>query len=102
MLNSRAVPKTKGGVGEVWWAVKGSDSKAAPDVVHGGQRHVTPLHHPSLNETLIGAITKSHQAIVIIQTGRRNNKNIKSFTDFYQSKHILIYSRMFIPSLSNQ
>lgn len=81
--NNRVVPKTKGGVGEVWWAVKISDSKTASDVVHGRHSPVTFLHYPSLNYTLIGAITESHQAIVVIQTGGRgNNENIIGCFDF--------------------
>lgn len=72
LLNSGVVPKTKGGVSEVRRAVKVSDSKTASDVVHGGQRHVTSLHYPPLNGSLTGAIAKSHQAIVVIQTGRKN------------------------------
>lgn len=79
MLNNRIVPETKGGVGEIWRAVKVSDSKAAPDVVHGGQRRVASRHDPSLNRALIGTIAKSHQAIVVIQTGRYSNLKVWVF-----------------------
>jgi len=65
------LPETKGGVGIVWRAVEVSDSKAASDVGHGGQRHVTSPHYPSLNGSLTGAITKSDQAIVLVQTGNK-------------------------------
>ncbi len=44
MQHIKVLPKAKGGVGEVWRAVKVSDSKTASDVVHGGQRHVASLH----------------------------------------------------------
>lgn len=67
------VPETKGRVGEIGRAVKVPDSKTASDIIHGRQRHVTPLHYPPLNETLTGAITKSYQAIVVIQTEKENN-----------------------------
>ena len=75
MPNSRAVPKTKGRVSEVGRAVKVPDSKTASDVIHGGQRRVSSLHYPSLNETLTGTIAKSHQAIVVIQTGKKKTVN---------------------------
>lgn len=78
-LNNSVIPETKGGVGEIWRAVKVSDSKAAPDVVHGGHRRVASRHDPSLNRALIGTIAKSHQAIVVIQTRRYNNVNILVF-----------------------
>lgn len=77
-MYTTVVPKTKGGVGEVWRAVKVSDSKAAADVIHGGHRHVPSLHEPSLNGALVGAITKSNQAIIVIQTGGYTNLNIQS------------------------
>ena len=78
MPNSGIIPETEGGVGEIRRAVEVSDSKAASDVTHGGQRHVALLHDPSLDEALAGAITQSHQAIVVIQTSMgKQLKNIK-------------------------
>lgn len=78
------MPKTEGGVGEVWRAVKVPDSKAASDVIHGGQRHVPSPHQSSLNRALIGAVTKSHQAVVVVQTSikkkvRFGNSNGSTF-----------------------
>lgn len=63
----KSISKTKGGVGEVWWAVEVSDPETAPDIIHGGQRHVSSPHYPSLNGPLVGAVTESHQTIVVIQ-----------------------------------
>lgn len=79
MLNDRVIPETKGGVSEIGRAVKVSDSKAAPDVIHGGQRRVASCHDPSLNRALIGTIAKSHQAIVVIQTGSYSNLKVWVF-----------------------
>ena len=76
-MKGRIIPKTKRRVGEIGRAVIVPDSKTASDIVHGGQRHVTLPHYPSLNETLTGAIAKSHKAIVVIQTERENNSNVK-------------------------
>lgn len=42
-------PEAKGGVGEEWRAVKVSDSKAAPDIAHVGQRDVLGLHDAPLD-----------------------------------------------------
>lgn len=61
------IPETEGRVGKKRGSVKFSDSKAAPDIIHGRQRHVSLLHNPSLNETLAGAVTQSHQAVVVIK-----------------------------------
>lgn len=73
MVSSRALPETEGGVGEVWGAVKISDSQAAADVVHGGQTGIPPLHDAPLDGTLIGSIAESHQPVVVIQTEGGNN-----------------------------
>lgn len=95
MLNSTVIPKTKGGVGEVWRAVEVSDSKAAADVIHGGHRHVPSLHEPSLNGALIGAITKSNQAIIVIQTGGYKHSKIQ-FTNFLPIKaHINLHHNVY-------
>lgn len=81
-------PEAKGGVGEEWRAVKVSDSKAAPDIAHVGQRDVLGLHDAPLDEALIGAVTESHQTVVVIQAGSGNSSSVtmaalacKSFTD---------------------
>lgn len=63
-------PEAEGGVGEVRRAVKVSDSQAAADVVHGGQGGVLPLHDPSLDGALVGAVAEGHQPVVVVQTGR--------------------------------
>lgn len=73
MVDSRILPETEGGVGEVWGAVKIPDSQAAADVVHGGQTAVPPLHDTPLDGTLIGSVAESHQPVVVIQTERGNN-----------------------------
>lgn len=64
---SQCLPETEGGVGEVRRAVKVSDSKAAPDVVHGGQGGVLPLHDPPLDGALVGAVAEGHQPVVVVQ-----------------------------------
>lgn len=73
MVGSRVLPETEGGVGEVWGAVKISDSQAATDVIHGGQTGVSPLHDAPLDGTLIGSIAESHQPVVVIQTEGGNH-----------------------------
>lgn len=106
------VPKTEGGVGEVWRAVEVSDSETASDVVHGGQRHVTSIHYPSLNGALTGAITKSHQTIVVVQTGGEkqlkcsnvsltstNQTNLPHNVHFIISQPIIIESFFPLPSI---
>lgn len=69
-------PETKGGVGEIRGAVKVSDSKAAPDITHVGQRDVLGLHDAPLDDALIGAVTESHQTVVVIQTGAGNGSSV--------------------------
>lgn len=99
LIRTKVLPEAEGRVGEVGRAVKVPDSKAASNVRHGGQRHVASCHHTPLNQTLVGAIAKSHQAIVFIQTGREKK-------NWCQSKHIMLilYNptdnyRVFSPSL---
>lgn len=84
-MGSRVLPETEGGVGEVWGAVKVSDSQAAADVVHGGQTGVPPLHDAPLDGTLIGSVAESHQPVVVIQTERGNN--LETFYIFLTLKH---------------
>lgn len=76
------LPKAKRRVGEIWRTVKVSEPQTASDVVHAGQSAVGSLHDASLNETLIGAVAKSHQTVVIIQTEKKNETFVNTL-DFF-------------------
>lgn len=68
------LPEAKGGVGEVRRAVKVSQVETAPDIVHGGQTHISSLHYAPPDDALVAAVTESHQAIIVIQAGMEEER----------------------------
>lgn len=67
-LKSASSPEAEGRVGEVRRTVEVWQVQAAPDVVHGRQRHVGALRESPAQGSLASAVTQSHQTIILVQT----------------------------------
>lgn len=71
---TRHPPEAECGVGEEGRAVEVTKAEATPDIIHGGQGEVGPLHNAPPQGPLTGAITQGHQAVVLIQTATEEDR----------------------------